>query len=240
MERTLVISDIHGCYEQFQSLLNLAGYHPSSDKLILIGDYVDRGPASKEVVEEVRTLVSEHGAVALRGNHDQRLVDLIRSGDSDTMDKFLAHGGQSTVISYLGLDCEEADVGKEMLAQARTAIMEKYSHHIDFLANLPLYDEDAGHIYVHAGLNPAFRQWKDQPPHDFMYIKDNFYRHPTVVEKTVVFGHTKAMDIHNSAEIWFGNGKIAIDGGCAYGMQLNALEIDVNGTYRTWKTMHSG
>lgn len=235
MKRTLVISDIHGCIEQFQSLLKLAEYDPSSDKLIMIGDYVDRGPQSREVVEQVRTLVEQHGAIALRGNHDQRLVDFIRSGDPGVIDKFMTYGGQSTVISYLGLQCSEADVDERMVEEARAAIAEHFSSHIDFLAGLPLYAEDDSHIYVHAGLNPDYRNWKEQPEYHFMYIKDQFYEHPTVVEKTVVFGHTKTKDIHGSADIWFGNGKIGIDGGCAYGMQLNALEIAADGQYKAWK-----
>lgn len=235
MKRTLVISDIHGCAEQFQSLLRLAEYEPLNDKLILIGDYVDRGPHSRQVVEQVRTLVHKHGAIALRGNHDQRLVDLVVSGDPAVADKFLTHGGQAAVLSYMNLDCLEAEVDERLVAKFRVCIARDYSPHIDFLAGLPLYCEDESHIYVHAGLHPAYRNWKEQPEHNFMYIKDQFYDHPTAVEKTVVFGHTKANDIHGSPDIWFGSGKIGIDGGCAYGMQLNALEIDANGQYRVWK-----
>jgi len=66
-----------------------------------------------------------------------------------------------------------------------------------------------------------------------MYIKGDFYLHPTNIRKTVVFGHTKVSQIHGRSDIWFGEGKIGIDGGCATGQQLNGLvwENDVYATY---------
>ena len=72
-----------------------------------------------------------------------------------------------------------------------------------------------------------------------MYIKDPFIYHKTVVSKPVVFGHTNTQHIHGSADIWFGGDKIGIDGGCAYGMQLNALEIKENGAYEQYKVLMS-
>lgn len=72
-----------------------------------------------------------------------------------------------------------------------------------------------------------------------MYIKDPFINHKTLVNKLVVFGHAKTKDIHGSADIWFGGDKIGIDGGCAYGLQLNALEIKNNGEYLQYKVLMS-
>ncbi|KAA2301020.1 serine/threonine protein phosphatase, partial [Clostridioides difficile] len=74
MNRTIMISDIHGYIDPFNQLLDDINYNSKYDQLILLGDYVDRGPNSKEVVKEVIRLVKENHAIALRGNHDQRFV----------------------------------------------------------------------------------------------------------------------------------------------------------------------
>ncbi len=80
MKRKLMISDIHGCLEQLNELLEVAKYHCNEDQLILLGDYVDRGPRSRETVDRVMELVRHHGAIALKGNHDDRWVDFILNG----------------------------------------------------------------------------------------------------------------------------------------------------------------
>ncbi|MCK6073893.1 metallophosphoesterase [Paenibacillus silvae] len=221
MNRTLMISDIHGCIAAFNQLLEDVHYNPKHDQLILLGDYVDRGPSSKEVVDKVMELVHEHHAVALRGNHDQRFVDLIQEGGSSIQSKFIKHGGLPTLQSY----CQpEHDFSQEMIEEAREIIQSNYRHHIDFLSKLPLFYEDEAHIYVHAGLNPDYSEWKHQPERDFMYIKEKFIdRTFSSLHKKVIFGHTKTIDIHGSADVWFAEDKIGIDGGCASGMQLNCL-----------------
>ncbi|WP_227779564.1 metallophosphoesterase [Paenibacillus sp. P13VS] len=71
MKRTIMISDIHGCIDQLNQMLHLIQFNSIDDQLILLGDYVDRGPNIKAVVDKVIELVTEHHAIALRGNHDQ-------------------------------------------------------------------------------------------------------------------------------------------------------------------------
>lgn len=229
MERTIMISDIHGCMKTFDQMLGLVNYNSKYDQLILLGDYVDRGPESKEVVEKVIDLVQNHQAIAIRGNHDQRLVDLIKNNHSLIKTKFLEHGGMETLKSYCNINHEFSN---QSLDQAIETIGALYSYHIKFLSELPLYHEDYNHIYVHAGLNPDFIDWKSQPEHDFMYMKEKFIQHRFHLNKRIVFGHTRTADIHGSPAIWFSEDKIGIDGGCAYGMQLNAL-IYQGGSYVT-------
>ena len=230
MSRILIISDIHGCLNQFNELLDSIKYVPSEDELILLGDYVDRGPHSKETIERVRELVDNYGVITLRGNHDQRLVDLIKTDSKVVQSKFLEHGGLHTLRSYCDFITDHSDV--ELLGQARDYIRDHYYSHIEFLESLPLYHEDIHHIYVHAGLNPKYMNWRDQSDHDFMYIKEDFHHAEPFTDKPVVFGHTRTIELHDSPEIWFGQGKIGIDGGCAYGMQLNGLIYD-EGRYYT-------
>lgn len=230
MKRIIMISDIHGCVRQLNELLELVDYTPSEDQLILLGDYVDRGPNSKETVERVRELVHSYQVIALRGNHDQRLVDLIRTDSEAVQTKFLEHGGLYTLRSYCDFITDNPDV--DLLRHVIQSIKDRYYSHIEFLESLPLYHEDEHHIYVHAGLNPKYTNWREQSDHDFMYIKGEFHHSQPFTDKPVIFGHTRTIELHHSPDIWFGQGKIGIDGGCAYGMQLNALIYEA-GRYDT-------
>jgi len=229
--RTLVISDIHGCYQEFVDLLDLTEYNPIKDRLILLGDYVSRGPCSKEVVELVMFLVEKHGAIALQGNHDHRFVRVMENvaTEKETA-RFFEKGGFETLNSYCANDIT---IGQPHLHEIRN-YMEQYSSHIEFLKGLPYYYEDRDCIYVHAGLNPGCRQLSEQEIHDLLYIKEEFYNHNTNLEKVVIFGHTITPDIHGVPDIWEGGDKIGIDGGCAFGYQLNGLELKygrLNETY---------
>ncbi|NHN34607.1 metallophosphoesterase family protein [Paenibacillus agricola] len=235
MKRTLVISDIHGCYEPFNQLLELMKYNRTEDQLIVLGDYVDRGPCSKEVIEQIMRMVREDGVIALRGNHDQRFIHVARSGDPKVTSTFLEYGGKQAVMSYLDLDFWDDTWATETIQQFRRVVVERYQQHLSFMESLPYYYEDKTHIYVHAGLDPSYLDWKSQSPKEFMYIRELFIKNKTVVNKTVVFGHTKTVEIHGSADIWFGGDKIGIDGGCSSGLQLNGLEITDGSTYRTYK-----
>ncbi|MBP1965932.1 metallophosphoesterase family protein [Paenibacillus aceris] len=233
MKRTLVVSDIHGCVDEFKQLLVKVNFNAEEDQLVLLGDYVDRGPDSRGAVEYVMSLVREKGAIALKGNHDQRFVDVLGEVDPLTEMKFFEHGGIQTFQSFCGSNNLD-------LKQSKERILGTCRDHIDFLSSLPLFHEDEGHIYVHAGLNPTYIDWKTQPERDFLWIRAPFVQQRTVVKKTVVFGHTPAKDIHGKADVWFDRDKIGIDGGCAYGFQINCLEIKGNNQYTTHSVASKG
>jgi serine/threonine protein phosphatase 1 len=229
LTRTLVISDIHGCYDKWIALLKKVEFSPKMDRLILLGDYVDRGKQSKDVVDHIARMVQMGEAIALRGNHDQRFMEWVTLNNTFHDAKFVEFGGLQTINSY----CEskyslEELLKSDILEQAKTSIRKNYRAHIQFIDSLPLYYEDDNHIYVHAGLNPFYKNWKEQPEKDFIWIREAFVKSPTVVEKMVIFGHSKTVDIHGTGDIWFGGDKIGVDGGCAYGLQLNCLEITLD------------
>lgn len=231
MKRTLVISDIHGCYAPFNDLLSLMNYQPSEDQLLLLGDFVDRGPKSKEVLEQVISLVEKDGAIAVQGNHDERLVDVMLERSEQALIKFSGHGGRQTAESYAGI---RQGALEGIIERAKANIQKDYMHHMTFLDELPYFHEDEHFIYVHAGINPTYSNWREQPKRDFLYIKEPFLSTPTTVNKTVIFGHTKTIDIQGNPSIWFGQGKIGIDGGCATGHQLNGLEITGPSSFKTY------
>ncbi|WP_308860236.1 metallophosphoesterase [Paenibacillus radicibacter] len=90
IKRRLVISDIHGCYDEFIRLLGKVFYNHKEDQLILLGDYCDRGKNSKKVIELIKYLNEECGAIVLKGNHDQMFVESILEDDDSN---FLLNGG---------------------------------------------------------------------------------------------------------------------------------------------------
>lgn len=231
--KTLVISDIHGCLAQFDDLLKLAEYNPDKDKLILLGDYIDRGLRSKDVVNKVRQLKKDYGVIALKGNHDQMMVNAFRLGEDGL---WLNNGGVTTVQSYVGSDLFDEGFDWSVYLRAKKLMSENFMDHIDFLENLSLFHEDDKHIFVHAGINPLYPDWKKQPESDFYWIRDSFYKNGTNLKKTVVFGHTPTEYLHGVSDVWFGDRKIGIDGACAYGRQLNCLEIREEG-FRTFKIL---
>ncbi|MDQ0089587.1 serine/threonine protein phosphatase 1 [Paenibacillus anaericanus] len=229
--RKLVISDIHGCYDEFTELLNKAKYKPSVDQLILLGDYCDRGLRSKEVIEQVIQLVEQGNVIALRGNHDQMFIDAMESNENAI---WIENGGLSTLKSYVGTDWFKQGFNYPEYNKAKTFIKLYYQHHIDFLKSLPLYSEDDRHIFVHAGIDPTFSgDFRSQPDRSFLWGSEEFLDHANLLNKTIVFGHIPTKRIHNSAKIYFGDKKIGIDGGCCFGFQLNGLEIKGAG-YKTY------
>lgn len=233
--RTLCISDIHGCYDQFEELLKISNYNPDKDKLVLLGDYVDRGMKSKQVVEKVMQLHINYGAVVLKGNHDDMFVKAIRDKEDQ---QWLSNGGITTVMSYYGSEEYQEGFDWEAYERAKRFIIANYNNHIGFLENLPLYYEDESHIFTHAGINPIYSEdWREKQPDDeFIWIRQLFYGNETQVNKTVVFGHTPTKYLHGEYDIWFDEkeDKIGIDGACCFGGQLNCLEINEQG-YKTYK-----
>lgn len=78
-------------------------YNPAKDKLILLGDYVDRGFRSREVIEQVMKLRDE-GAITLRGNHDQMMLDAILLDTDEANSRWIRNGARHTIESYCGAD----------------------------------------------------------------------------------------------------------------------------------------
>lgn len=222
--RMLVISDIHGCYKEFQELLEKAGYEPASDRLYLLGDYMDRGPQSKDAIEKVMELVDVDGAIALRGNHDQFFLDWL-DDPVEGMRRVALNGGLETIESFLGeVDRDAAD--PDVWRAWAEAIKRDYPDMVDFLRRLPYYREDSGYILVHAGIDPSLADWRNTSKHDLIWMRWPFLDTELSIAETVIHGHTPVINLHGTHDIYYRDDKIGIDGACAYGGQLNALAIE--------------
>ncbi|MGM0898305.1 MAG: metallophosphoesterase family protein [Bacillota bacterium] len=213
MKRILAISDIHGELELFNELLEKVGYDASEDQLILLGDYVDRGPDSKGVLERV-TELKKQGAIVLRGNHDQMMLEAA-AGEPGAKGNWSLNGGWSTIQSY--------DPSSRNMTLPETGL---FWEHVAFMMETDYYYETDDYIFVHAGVQPGVPV-QETDPYLLMWIREEFYRGYSG-EKTVVFGHTPAFMLRGTKDYsaYFGENRIiGIDGGAAYGGQLNCLEL---------------
>jgi serine/threonine protein phosphatase 1 len=134
MSQTFVIPDIHGRLDLLdRGLAEIAARsNGEGDTIVTIGDYVDKGPASKAVIERLRSGVDGFALVTLKGNHDAMMLDALR--DPSKMAYWLGKGGDAALASYGG---DPADVPPS---------------HIDWLDRLALFHLDAHRLYVHAGV----------------------------------------------------------------------------------------
>ncbi|MHA6253175.1 metallophosphoesterase family protein [Oceanobacillus sp. CAU 1775] len=223
MRRTLVISDIHGELKLFEELLEKVAYESEKDQLILLGDYVDRGPNSRGVVNRVIDLKSQ-GAIVLRGNHDEMMVGAV-DNEPGVRERWERNGAILTLQSY-----------DPSINSFEFPSTDEFKEHIKFLRELDYYYETDTHIFVHAGVEPG-KLMEETDPHTFVWIREEFYKHYDG-EKTVVFGHTPTSLIQGKGKhgVYFGkNNIIGIDGAAAYGGNLNCLELPSQKAYYTRK-----
>jgi serine/threonine protein phosphatase 1 len=174
MGLTYAIGDIHGRHDLLQMLLRRIGEHAEGRRhtLVFLGDYIDRGPNSAEVVDTVRSLQarSEREVVCLKGNHEAMLLEVI--GRPDLVPWWLDNGGDATLDSFGAASTRgiPADI-------------------LDWLGSLPTSHEDEQRYYVHAGLMPGWR-FKDQTEKNKIWIREPFLGMDYDFGKHVVHGHT--------------------------------------------------
>jgi serine/threonine protein phosphatase 1 len=205
MGRIFAIGDIHGCLDRLRKLLAVIDVDWAADTVVFMGDYIDRGPASKEVVDAVLEMRGKHErVVCLMGNHERMFLNWL---DGREEGLFLANGGRSTLRSYgIAPDAtgREAKVPPDHLAFFRSL--------------LPFYETET-HLFVHAGVRPGIPM-EIQDPHDMIWIRHEFFLADHGLKKTVVFGHTPF-----TGEPFVGEKRIGIDTGAVYGGTLTCLEL---------------
>ncbi|MEI5907062.1 metallophosphoesterase family protein [Bacillus spongiae] len=224
MKRMLAISDIHGDLEKFEKLLKLVDYNKEQDQLLLLGDYVDRGPQSRAVLDKVIELKAD-GAIALLGNHEKMMIEAFQT-DPMSLKRWFYNGGIKTLQNY-GYSIEKDDAKYWYTTEEFPDPIEMnddIQKHIEFLKELPYFYETDEHIFVHAGVHPE-TPLHSTDPYTLVWIREEFHNGYTG-DKTVIFGHTPVNYLHESPNVYFGKNKIiGIDGGCAYGGRLNCLEV---------------
>jgi len=168
-----------------------------------LGDYIDRGPQSYEVVDYLITLKDTfNNLVFLKGNHEIMLLDYLK--DVSRM-MYLINGGRETLDSYYN-----------NLEKTNPIVVPK--EHLDFFNSLVLSHQTEDYIFVHAGLRPGIAV-DDQVADDVLWIRDAFIQTDEDFGKRVIFGHT-----------WFQQpfispNKIGIDTGAVYGNCLTCVRL---------------
>ncbi|MFN8628243.1 MAG: metallophosphoesterase family protein [Candidatus Binatia bacterium] len=212
--RTFAIGDIHGCVDEVERLLECIAPTPA-DRVVFLGDYVDRGPSSKAVIDRLLRLRREGPrCVFLKGNHEDMFLAFL--GDAGRYpDAFLLNGGEATLRSY-GLErCAGPEVARKLPAD-----------HLQFLRSLQLYHSHGDFLCVHGGLSPL-RRLDEQLGEDLLWIREEFIasRHPFPF--TVLFGHTPSREVFIDLPY-----KLGLDTGLVYWNKLSCLELEEKELYQ--------
>ena len=183
-----VIGDIHGQYYKLLDLINLT--KKDATEYIFLGDYIDRGEHSKEVIDYLIKLSKKVKCIFLIGNHEDMWFKYLK-GDKSWLDMILLYGGIKTVKSYIDKDLTYI-AAKTIVIQAKK-MENAFKIHKKFFGKLLYYYELDNYICVHAGINP---QYKDLvlPSHnqeDLLWIREEFIDSKFFYKgKKIIFGHT--------------------------------------------------
>lgn len=191
MSMTYVFPDLHGRLDLFRKAV-VAAACTSEDTFVFLGDYIDRGLDSAELVSELRDLQEGRpNVICLSGNHEMMMLWGLTEGDAQ-LDGWIANGGVSTIESYrdgMGELDEEA-----------------MKHDVEWFASLPTFHEDKHRVYVHAGVNPLIPldkqemrtlHWHRYPDTDTSSYDGKHIVHGHTPDKNgpVTYGNRTALDV---------------------------------------------
>jgi len=237
MGRTFVIGDIHGEATHLQRLLARLPEPRADDTMVLLGDYMDRGPQSRQVLEIVRALPSQLAAkvVTLMGNHEEAWLRSLKHPEPG----FLLRPDNGCFQALHSLTPSE-DLTE--LEQAGMLLMPTkwFPQDIqEWMESLPLYYEDEHAVYVHAGLDGEGEVWhhpKDGRTRNLLWCREpDFYR--GYKGKRLCFGHTITRELpvdhlswfakilDDPTDVWFRGDLIGLDTACGKGGYLSAVEL---------------
>ncbi|MFC1825552.1 metallophosphoesterase family protein [Thermodesulfobacteriota bacterium] len=197
--RIYIIGDIHGCLGPLKGMMDKIDWRPERDKLVFLGDYIDRGEESRGVVDYILELCKSSPLVqCLMGNHEWMFLNFLSGLD---IKGFMMNGGQMTLDSYL--------INQNIHIPPE---------HVTFYRNLKPWIELEDYYVVHAGFRPGVHI-KNQTLEDLTWIRELFIHSDYDFGKKVIFGHTpfpEPLVLEN---------KIGLDTGLVYGNRLSCLEL---------------
>ncbi|HEV3437912.1 MAG TPA: metallophosphoesterase [Gemmata sp.] len=175
--RTIAIGDIHGCSKALGALIDAIAPR-TEDTIVTLGDYIDRGPDSRGVLDKLIALAGRCRLIPLMGNHEEKLLDALRT--TENLRRWLVSGGTDTLRSYGWIQ----DGPRRALADW---IPEP---HRKFLTNCRPYYETATHVFLHAGFVPELPM-DEQPGLALRWrVTDARTAVPHSSGKVAVVGHT--------------------------------------------------
>jgi len=210
---TFAIGDVHGCFEKLKSLLaacdGIRGRR--SAQFVFVGDYIDRGPQSREVMDFLIGSSGEQDRsfICLRGNHEDMLL---RAADPQRTDRDLmnwwGNGGEQALESY-GVD-DPIDAPSE---------------HLDWIRTLPLMRLEHGRLFVHAGIRPNV-PIASQSVRDLLWIREPFLSSDQNHGLLIIHGHTP---IRSQTPDLRAN-RLNLDTGACFGGPLTAAMFSASTT----------
>ncbi|MDE1991850.1 MAG: serine/threonine protein phosphatase [Rhizobiaceae bacterium] len=193
---TYVIGDVHGRYDLLSALerkivTDAAGF-PGRKLIVMLGDYIDRGPASAQVVSRLMASPpSGFDRICLTGNHE--LAMLAYADGELALEDWLALGAEATLASY-GADInklrQQYPKPKKLDIFLRTWLPDD---HLAFLRRLPILLDTPQALFVHAGIDPE-KPIEEQEDDDLVFIRSRFYDSAQPLPKLIVHGHTPVVD----------------------------------------------
>ena len=189
----IAIGDIHGCALTLDLLLKTVAPRPQ-DTLVFVGDYIDRGPDSKGVIDRLIRLEKKQDCIFLRGNHEDLFLGYVDRGEYDL---WAINGGVQALASY-GLHGNGQSLPER---------------HVAFVRRTKLYYETPDYLFVHAGIRPdrtVAENLAENNPAVFLWEREHLKVPDTPWEKTVVCGHTPVSEPVSRPRL------INIDTGCVF------------------------
>jgi serine/threonine protein phosphatase 1 len=225
--RIYAVGDIHGRADLLKALLakietdRAQGGYEGRAMLVFIGDYIDRGLQSRDVIDALIGIDrSVYEPIYLIGNHEAALLNFLERPSSGRF--WLSIGGGETMFSY-GALAPAADAGDaefEVAAQALRDAMPA-SHH-EFLDGLKLTARLGDYLFVHAGVRPG-RALEDQDVRDLLQVRESFLKDRSHLGFKVVHGHTPETRVHNDER------RIGLDTGAYATGRLSAVRLQDDG-----------
>ena len=224
------IGDVHGCIDELLALERVVARDaetvPGRKLIIMLGDYVDRGPASAQVLDHLtEPPPAGFERICLTGNHEMVMLDYLegRIGRAG----WLAMGAEPTLQSY-GIDhARLRDIyraDRRIDDVIRAAVP---AAHVAFLRSLPIMVESERFVFVHAGVRPELPLDR-QTDRDLVFIREDFYAQAHLLSRYVVHGHTPVGEARREGM------RVNIDTGAVFSGRLTALRIWRNkGRYLT-------
>ncbi len=215
---TYAVGDIHGRDDLLEKMneriiAHHNAYHPDTmARVIYLGDYIDGGPDSKNVIDRLIRGVGDFKTICLRGNHEDMMLNCLNSDNRQVWHTWLSNGGEETLASF-GISLRFGGYDPQQLAEVLGPCR------IQWLQSLPLFYQINHHLFVHAGIMPGI-PLEMQQESDLLWIRNRFQESEEDHGFCVIHGHTPADEPVICAN------RIGIDTGAVSNGKLTAVVLD--------------
>lgn len=213
-DRVFAIGDVHGCADELRALIQQLPLDRDSS-VVFLGDYIDRGPDSRGVVETILELEQYCRVICLLGNHELMLREYLDGSDPRRVARFIYNGGSATLASYADHD----------------GVVVMSDEHKAFYERLPYHYVDGEHLFVHAGI-PTSPEELDVDIHgeEMVWMRRRAFMPEPNYSKIIVHGHSAVHEVDIQPR------RINLDTACVYGRRLTALDVH---THEMWNVERS-